>query len=182
MNMSSTKQHTTVESPVGPLTLIASNDRLVGLWFGDGFSEDLIGKRNDDVSVLIRVREQLDEYFAGTRLEFDLPLDPDGTQFQKAVWRQLCEIPHGVTISYRELAERVGNGNASRAVGLANGKNPTAIIVPCHRVIGANGKLVGYGGGLSRKIALLDFEAAVRATGPQPFPGGCQAARETVVA
>ena len=103
-------------------------------------------------------RTQLDEYFAGTRTRFDLPLRLHGTPFQVEVWEQLRRIPYGETISYGELARRVGNANASRAVGLANGQNPLPIVVPCHRVIGANGKLTGYGGGLPIKARLLELE------------------------
>jgi methylated-DNA-[protein]-cysteine S-methyltransferase len=102
--------------------------------------------------------KQLREYFAGRRAEFDLPLAPAGTEFQRAVWRNLQDIPYGETISYGELARRVGNPKASRAVGAANGQNPIPIVIPCHRVIGANGKLTGFGGGLPTKEALLALE------------------------
>ena len=102
--------------------------------------------------------KQLREYFAGSRSEFDLPLEPEGTAFQKSVWKRLLDIPYGATISYGELAKRVGNPNASRAVGAANGKNPIPIVIPCHRVIGASGKLTGFGGGLPVKEALLRLE------------------------
>lgn len=102
---------------------------------------------------------QLREYFAGARTDFDLPLAPQGTDFQRNVWRRLQEIPYGETISYGELARRVGNPKASRAVGAANGSNPIPIVIPCHRVIGANGKLTGFGGGLPTKEALLALEA-----------------------
>jgi methylated-DNA-[protein]-cysteine S-methyltransferase len=102
---------------------------------------------------------QLREYFAGRRSEFDLPLAPEGTEFQRNVWKRLQEIPYGETISYGELARRIGNPNASRAVGAANGSNPIPIVIPCHRVIGANGKLTGFGGGLPTKEALLALEA-----------------------
>jgi methylated-DNA-[protein]-cysteine S-methyltransferase len=102
---------------------------------------------------------QLREYFAGKREEFDLPLAPVGTEFQRGVWRRLQEIPYGETISYGELAKRVGNPKASRAVGAANGQNPIPIVIPCHRVIGANGKLTGFGGGLPIKEALLALES-----------------------
>ena len=101
---------------------------------------------------------QLREYFAGSRTEFDLPLSPEGTEFQRSVWRRLQEIPYGETISYGELAKRVGNPKASRAVGAANGQNPIPIVIPCHRVIGSNGKLTGFGGGLPTKEALLGLE------------------------
>ncbi|HEY6341450.1 MAG TPA: methylated-DNA--[protein]-cysteine S-methyltransferase [Bryobacteraceae bacterium] len=102
---------------------------------------------------------QLREYFAGRRREFELPLDPEGTEFQKNVWRELQGIPYGRTISYGELARRIGNPKASRAVGAANGANPIPIVIPCHRVIGANGKLTGFGGGLPIKEKLLDLES-----------------------
>jgi O-6-methylguanine DNA methyltransferase len=104
------------------------------------------------------VAAQLDAYFAGELSTFDLEMNLLGTPFQQRVWSQLCDIPYGETISYGELARRVGNANASRAVGLANGRNPIALIVPCHRVIGANGSLTGYGGGLERKTWLLEHE------------------------
>jgi methylated-DNA-[protein]-cysteine S-methyltransferase len=102
---------------------------------------------------------QLREYFAGARTDFDLPLAPEGTEFQRSVWRRLQEIPYGETISYGELARRIGNPQASRAVGSANGSNPIPIVIPCHRVIGSNGKLTGFGGGLPVKEALLGLEA-----------------------
>jgi methylated-DNA-[protein]-cysteine S-methyltransferase len=102
--------------------------------------------------------QQLCEYFAGDRADFDLPLAPEGTEFQRTVWRNLQDIPYGETISYGELAKRVGNPKASRAVGAANGQNPIPIVIPCHRVIGANGKLTGFGGGLPTKEALLALE------------------------
>jgi methylated-DNA-[protein]-cysteine S-methyltransferase len=114
--------------------------------------------RRDD-QALHDVREQLDAYFAGERQTFDLPLQMTGTPFQKQVWQGLMAIPYGTTISYAELARRIGRPGASRAVGAANGRNPIGIIVPCHRVIGANGTLTGYGGGLDRKEWLLAHEA-----------------------
>ena len=107
---------------------------------------------------LREARRQLEEYFAGHRREFDLPLRLHGTQFQRRVWDVLTEIPYGVTWSYGQLAKRIDHPNASRAVGLANGRNPISILVPCHRVIGANGSLTGYGGGLDRKQWLLAHE------------------------
>jgi len=110
-------------------------------------------------------------YFIGELTEFDLPLALHGTEFQRRVWAALLTIPYGATTTYGELARQVmGSPQGSRAVGLANGRNPISIIVPCHRVIGADGKLTGYGGGLPRKAALLDFEFAVRLRGPGPFP------------
>jgi methylated-DNA-[protein]-cysteine S-methyltransferase len=156
---------TTMESPVGTLTLTAVDGRLTGLHM-DGqrhaptSSEDW--ERDDDG--LAAVVDQLEAYFAGSRETFDVPLDLHGTDFQRRVWAGLLEIPYGETMSYGELARRVARPGASRAVGLANGRNPVAIIVPCHRVIGADGTLTGYGGGLDRKVWLLDHERSGRAT------------------
>jgi methylated-DNA-[protein]-cysteine S-methyltransferase len=110
-------------------------------------------------AVLELVSAQLAEYFAGTRTEFEIPTEPNGTEFQLAVWRELQKIPFGSTVSYIELARRMGDEKKTRAVGLANGKNPISIIIPCHRVIGANGHLIGYGGGIENKRWLIDFEA-----------------------
>jgi methylated-DNA-[protein]-cysteine S-methyltransferase len=115
--------------------------------------------RRDD-GPFVAVCEQLTEYFAGKLQEFDVRLAPEGTEFQKRVWHELCRIPYGTSISYGELARRIGQPAASRAVGRANGQNPISIIVPCHRVIGADGTLTGYGGGIERKQWLLDHEAA----------------------
>lgn len=114
-----------------------------------------IESANGPISEAVR---QLREYFAGQRTEFDLPVEPQGTAFQRAVWRRLQEIPYGETISYGQLAKRIGNPKASRAVGAANGANPIPIVIPCHRVIGANGTLTGFGGGLPIKEALLALE------------------------
>jgi methylated-DNA-[protein]-cysteine S-methyltransferase len=144
-------------TPVGPLLLMAEGGALTGLHFGAGPGP---GERDDDDPVLRLAAAQLAEYFAGDRKEFDLPLAPVGTEFQRRVWEQLCLIPYGTTITYGELARRIGNANASRAVGLANGRNPIAIVVPCHRVIGSNGKLVGFAGGMETKTALLELESA----------------------
>jgi methylated-DNA-[protein]-cysteine S-methyltransferase len=153
---------TTVGSPVGPLTLTAVDGVLTGLHM---HRQRHAPKSSDgwvpDDAAFKDVVAQLDAYFAGELLEFDVALDLEGTDFQRRVWAGLCDIPYGETISYGELAGRVGNPKASRAVGLANGRNPVAIIVPCHRVIGADGSLTGYGGGLDRKVWLLDHERAV---------------------
>jgi methylated-DNA-[protein]-cysteine S-methyltransferase len=154
---------TTMESPVGPLTLTAVDGRLTGLHM-DGqrhAPESSVDSERDDAG-RADVVEQLEAYFAGSRSTFDVALDLQGTEFQRSVWAGLLEIPYGETISYGELARRVGRPGASRAVGLANGRNPVAIIVPCHRVIGANGTLTGYGGGLDRKVWLLDHERSRR--------------------
>jgi len=153
----------TVESPIGPLTLIARGGVLthVSMHHQRHTTPPPDGAVTDD-AWFKDVADQLDAYFAGELTSFDLEMDLSGTPFQRSVWSGLCEIPYGETISYGELAQRVGNPNASRAVGLANGRNPIAIIVPCHRVIGANGSLTGYGGGLERKTWLLEHESAHR--------------------
>jgi methylated-DNA-[protein]-cysteine S-methyltransferase len=154
---------TTIESPVGQLTLEARDGCLVGLHLEEQRHPFVPppGTREDDTG-FDEVRAQLDEYFTGERTTFDVPLRLEGTEFQRRVWEALCAIPYGETIDYGELAGRVGNPRASRAVGQANGRNPVAIIVPCHRVIAADGTLGGYGGGLDCKTALLDLEAAHR--------------------
>jgi methylated-DNA-[protein]-cysteine S-methyltransferase len=152
-----------VESPIGPLTLIARDGVLTNVSM---YEQRHVSPPPDDAVIddayFKDVAAQLDAYFAGELTSFDLEMNLLGTPFQRSVWSQLCEIPYGETISYGELARRVGNPNASRAVGLANGRNPVAIIVPCHRVIGANGSLTGYGGGLERKTWLLDHEVRHR--------------------
>ncbi|MFF3340039.1 methylated-DNA--[protein]-cysteine S-methyltransferase [Streptomyces flavidovirens] len=155
-----TKQHSVVDSPYGPLTLVATDGMLSGLYMTDQRHrppEESFGERA--TGILGEAVRQLDAYFAGELKEFDLELSLDGTPFQRGVWAQLQQIPYGETWTYGQLAERLGNPAASRAVGLANGKNPVGIIVPCHRVVGAAGSLTGYGGGLERKRRLLAFEA-----------------------
>ena len=146
----------TYESSIGPLTLVASERGLVALEFGKRKHPEAVEKAKQ----LAPYRKQLDEYFAGKREEFTVPLDIRGTDFQKRCWTQLLKIPYGQTRSYRQIAEAVGNRNAVRAVGLANGQNPIAIIVPCHRVIASDGTLCGYGGGLELKEELLRLEGA----------------------
>ena len=149
-----------LQSPIGRLMLTSDGAALTGLYMEpsrkmqstDGWSEDAAAPP------LAAALRQLTEYFAGTRREFDLPLRMRGTEFQKRVWQELTEIPYGETWSYGELAKRINNPSASRAVGLANGRNPISILVPCHRVIGADGSLTGYGGGLDRKRWLLAHE------------------------
>jgi methylated-DNA-[protein]-cysteine S-methyltransferase len=146
-------------TPLGDLLLTAAGDgRLTGLYLPDhrnGPSAD--PSPGDDR--FAAAREQLDAYFTGELQEFDLPLAPEGTEFQLRVWDELTRIPFGETISYGELARRLGDPRLVRAVGTANGRNPLSIVIPCHRVIGADGSLVGYGGGLDRKRWLLDHEA-----------------------
>ncbi len=166
---------TTVTSPVGPLLLSASSGALTGLQMhNQRHSRALPGDAVHDDGWFSDIKEQLDAYFRGDRRNFNVPLRLEGTDFQRRVWTELQRIPYGETISYGELAARVGNPNASRAVGLANGRNPVSIIVPCHRVIGADGSLTGYGGGLERKTWLLALEAnhlgerrRVKETAPQ---------------
>lgn len=148
-----------MESPTGRLLLVADETGLRQLWFAHGRTPPRVAPSWDrDDRYLREPMRQLRAFFGGTLERFDLPLRPEGTGFQQRVWSELCRIPYGETISYGELARRLGNPAASRAVGLANGSNPIAIIIPCHRVIGSNGKLTGYGGGLENKQWLLDFE------------------------
>ena len=146
---------TIINSPIGPLTLIDRDGALVRLSFGAH------GPCDPPTPFLRRATGQLNEYFAGARREFDLALEPSGTEFQLACWRALTEIPYGQTRSYGEQAARIGRPDRARAVGAANGANPIAIIQPCHRVIGADGSLVGFGGGLGTKRRLLDLEAGI---------------------
>jgi methylated-DNA-[protein]-cysteine S-methyltransferase len=154
-----------VDSPIGRLMLTSDGTALTGLYMNlyrnkpsklPGLGDDWI--QNATIDPLPAAARQLKEYFAGKRREFDLPLRMQGTEFQQRVWRELTKIPFGETRSYGQLAKRLNNPNGSRAVGLANGRNPIAIIVPCHRVIGADGSLTGFGGGLDRKEWLLTHE------------------------
>jgi len=150
-----------IPSPVGELTLVASDAGLVAvLWEHDNFDRVRLGEMVEDDAhpVLIAAATQLDEYFAGKRTAFDLPLDFRGTDFQKSVWAALLTIPFGETRSYGEIARQIGQPTASRAVGAANGRNPISIIAPCHRVIGANGSLTGFAGGIEAKRLLLALE------------------------
>jgi methylated-DNA-[protein]-cysteine S-methyltransferase len=158
--MPSQMLYTELDSPIGELLLLGDGRSLHGLYMQEGRTGIEVSptwKRS--VDPFAAVRKQLDEYFAGRRTTFDVPLRMAGTAFQRRVWSELQEIPYGQSISYSELARRIGIPSASRAVGTANGLNPIAVIVPCHRVIGADGSLTGYGGGLERKRLLLDLEA-----------------------
>jgi len=153
--------YTKMDSPVGEILLVSDGKDLTRVSmnrqkYAAEIENDWVEKK--DIPPLKLAVEQLKSYFAGLLSEFDLPIAFRGTAFQNKVWKELTRIPFGKTISYGELARRVGNPKASRAVGLANGKNPLAIVVPCHRVIGANGTLTGYGGGLDRKQKLLELE------------------------
>jgi methylated-DNA-[protein]-cysteine S-methyltransferase len=155
-----------IESPVGKLKLVASaNGLLAVLWEQEPPNRVKLAPVEFDPlhPILIETERQLKEYFAGTRKNFELPLEPTGSEFQKKVWRGLREIPFGQTRTYLELAKSVSSAKAVRAVGAANGKNPLAIIVPCHRVVGANGALTGFAGGLEAKAKLLALEARAAA-------------------
>lgn len=143
------------DSPIGMITLCANRHAIKGLYFG---ANSPLGAEKLDTTLLSDCRTQLDEYFIGKRKVFSLPLSPNGTVFQQKIWGLLKEIPYGETRSYKQIAERYGNTRACRAVGMANNRNPISIIVPCHRVVGADGSLVGYGGGLSIKKQLLELE------------------------
>lgn len=150
-----TKSVLFVQSPIGVLTLVEADGALKELRFGEHAepSEAL-----QATPLLRKAEQELDEYFSGKRKAFTVPLKPEGTAFQQAVWKVLLNIPYSETMSYGEVAKRIGNPKAARAVGMANHQNPLAIFYPCHRVIGANGKMVGYGGGLPVKEFLLSLE------------------------
>ena len=150
-----------LESPVGQLLLVADADHLRGISFPNGSrkQEPQVGWRRDD-AWFPATTAQLRSYFAGELKEFDLPLLFDGTPFQNTVWQALCDIPYGETMSYGALAEKLGNAKASRAIGAANGANPLPIVAPCHRVIGADRSLTGFGGGVDVKHFLLSHENA----------------------
>lgn len=164
---------TEIDSPIGALTLIATDDALRALYMVDHRHAPSVETYGDRVAagngVFAAATEQLGEYFDGDRREFDMPTAPVGTDFQLAVWHQLRQIPYGQTWTYGRIAERLGNPRAVRAVGLANGRNPLSIVVPCHRVIGANGAMTGFGGGIERKEYLLGLEKAVPAAQPVLF-------------
>ncbi|MEO8560769.1 MAG: methylated-DNA--[protein]-cysteine S-methyltransferase, partial [bacterium] len=165
-----TTLYSVIDSSVGPLLLTADERGLTRVWFDMGGeshrprghwqrAEDAVGSTS--TRTIDTARTQLDEYFAGHRTQFELPLSPEGTEFQRRVWDALAEIPFGTTISYLELARTVGDPRAVRAVGGANGRNPLPIVLPCHRVIGADGSLTGFGGGIERKRWLLEHEGAI---------------------
>lgn len=144
----------TVSSPVGPLTLSSDGAAITGLHFTDA-------PAGESCPLLEEAARQLEAYFSGCRREFDLPLAPHGTPFQQAVWRALLTVPYGETATYGQIARRIGNPKACRAVGMANNRNPISILIPCHRVVGTSGALVGYGGGLSNKAYLLKLESGL---------------------
>jgi methylated-DNA-[protein]-cysteine S-methyltransferase len=168
------RTHTVIDSPVGPLTLVAVDGTLAGLYMDRQRyrpADETFGDR--DPAAFAEPVEQLTDYFAGRRTVFDLPLTFAGTAFQREVWNALRRIPYGETVTYGELASRLGRPTAARAVGMANGRNPIGIIVPCHRVVGSTGDLTGYGGGLDRKRHLLAFE---RGAGSRPGHHGNRSA------
>jgi methylated-DNA-[protein]-cysteine S-methyltransferase len=152
--------HTTVESPVGELTLVAEDGRLVGLYFPNHwYKPDPTSFGHRTGAGFDEAKRQLAEYFAGDRRSFDLPLDPRGDEFQEHVWALIGRIPYGRTTTYGDLARELGGQVLAKDVGAAVGRNPLSILVPCHRVVGKDGKLTGYAGGLTRKRFLLDLEA-----------------------
>jgi methylated-DNA-[protein]-cysteine S-methyltransferase len=157
------RSHTLVDSPIGPLTLVAVDGVLAGLYMRDQRHlppVETFGER--DAELFTEAAGQLRAYFDGRLTEFDVPTTMMGTAFQREVWAALRDIPYGETLSYGQLADHIGRPKAARAVGLANGRNPIGIIVPCHRVVGSTGSLTGYGGGLERKRHLLGLELAHR--------------------
>ncbi|HYN31988.1 MAG TPA: methylated-DNA--[protein]-cysteine S-methyltransferase [Ilumatobacteraceae bacterium] len=165
MNTSSTTESelvsTVMDTPVGPITIVASDVGVRAiLWPGDDRGRVPMsgGSPDPDHPVIAATVAQLGEYFDGEREEFDLPLDPVGTDFQQSAWMALRSIPYGTTISYGEQAARMGDRRKARAVGAANGRNPISIVVPCHRVVGSNGALTGFAGGIDTKAWLLDHE------------------------
>lgn len=143
------------QTKVGKIVIVENGNAITHLYFGESIPKDA---RLFESALLKKAGKELLEYFLGKRKTFDLPLEPKGTEFQNKVWRSLLEIPYGRTSSYKDIANNLGNVNASRAVGMANGKNPILIFIPCHRVIGTSGKLVGYAGGLEVKEKLLEME------------------------
>lgn len=143
------------ETQIGTIGIVENGNAIIDVCFGENIPK---GIEITETPLLKKANEQLQEYLNGKRKVFDLPLEPKGTAFQQKVWEALREIPYGTTCSYKDIAEKIGNPKACRAVGMANNRNPIAIFIPCHRVIGANGKLVGYGGGLELKAKLLEIE------------------------
>lgn len=153
------RHHAVLGSPVGPLTLAATDGALTGLWLAEHRRPPGVDLGVRDDAALAAAAEQLAEYFAGRRTVFDLPLAPPGGEFEQRVWAELRAVPHGTTTTYGALARRLGTPGAAQAVGAANARNPISIVVPCHRVLGADGSLTGYAGGLAAKRFLLDLEA-----------------------
>ncbi len=150
------RTHSIIPSPIGPLTAVREDGVLVGLWMGSTPAAEPLGPRDD--AGFADVRDQLAEYFAGRRTSFDLTLRASGNPLQQAVWQLIAAIPYGATRTYGDLARDLGDRSLAQAVGAACGRNPLPVVVPCHRVVGADGSLVGFGGGLDRKRFLLDLE------------------------
>ncbi len=161
-------------SPLGEMVLASDGDALTGAWFDGQRYQPRLGpawQRRPDLPLLRRAAVELAEYFAGERIVFSVPLAPVGTPFQRDVWRAIAGVPYGATIAYRDLAARAGRPASIRAAGTATGRNPLSIIVPCHRIVGADGALTGYAGGLARKRALLALEhAAIAVAAPRAAP------------
>jgi methylated-DNA-[protein]-cysteine S-methyltransferase len=161
MNM---RYYDTLESPHGQMLLVANENGLCGVYFKGQkyFPEAKEGKRNARYAPLRQAKRELAEYFSGRRKQFEVPLAPEGTPFQRAVWKAISGVGFGETISYGELARRAGHEGSARAAGAATGRNPIGVIVPCHRIMGSDGSLTGYAGGLARKRALLALEGVGR--------------------
>jgi methylated-DNA-[protein]-cysteine S-methyltransferase len=168
-------RYSTFDSPLGTLIAVAAGGALNGLYFDDQrYLPSLPADAREDraAPLLARCRRQLDEYFRGERRAFDLPLAPEGTGFQRRVWTEIARIPFGKTITYAELAKRAGAPGSARAAGSATGRNPLGIIVPCHRVVGSDGSLTGYAGGIPRKTRLLEIEGVAVQSCPRGVPAG----------
>ena len=148
------------KSPIGTLYIIEENEKIIEIGY-ENEKEEVLEK---NTKILEKAVQELEEYFKGKRKEFDIPLNPKGTEFMKKVWKELQKIPYGKTTSYGKIAEKIGNPKASRAVGMANHNNPIPIIIPCHRVIGKNNKMVGYALGIDKKEYLLNLELKVKET------------------
>jgi methylated-DNA-[protein]-cysteine S-methyltransferase len=176
MSRGDTCIYTTLDSPIGELLLLGDGEALRGLYMQHGRRPIAIKPAwARSAEPFAGVAAQLREYFAGERTSFEVPLALEGSPFERRVWQALQEIPYGQTISYGELARGIGQPSAARAVGLANGRNPIGVIVPCHRVIGADGSLTGYGGGVERKRLLLELESGQSRLQPEPgrSPASC---------
>lgn len=143
-----------VKTPIGDICILEENDKIIGLTLDN----EKYCYKEKNTEILNETEKQLNEYFCGKRKNFNVPINPKGTEFQKQVWNELLKIPYGQTVTYKQIAQKIEKPNASRAVGMANHNNPIAIIVPCHRVVGSNNKLVGYAFGLEKKQFLLDLE------------------------
>lgn len=164
-----------IASPLGPMVLASDGDALTGAWFDGQRHQPPVGpesRRQGDLPILRRAAAELADYFAGERTAFDLPLAPAGTPFQRSVWAAIADVRYGETIAYRDLAARVGRPQGVRAAGAATGRNPLSIVIPCHRIVGADGALTGYAGGLVRKRSLLELERAVVTDAPAPRAAG----------